>query len=83
MQAALKSICTSFPKGDGAMIPSISKISDLPRDIVKKYKMCGWTNEEILEHWGDAVHFLNTRIRCEQLPGELPMDTIFSCGESH
>ena len=60
------------------MIEDISKISDLPARTVEEYRRYGWTEEEIVENLGAAIHFLNSYLPCGEPNTEIPLSSIFS-----
>jgi DNA-binding MltR family transcriptional regulator len=44
------------------LIKDISKISDLPAETIEEYRQYGWTDEEIVENFNDAINFLNSNL---------------------
>ena len=60
------------------MIQSVSDVSDLPPQILEEYRKKGWSDEEILENFSDAIDFINSRIRCCALDEAVSLAWIFS-----
>ena len=61
------------------MIKGVSKILDLPREVLEQYRKYGWTDEEIVENLDDAINFINSNLDCnEPAQSEIPLLSIFS-----
>jgi hypothetical protein len=60
------------------MIRTISKIIDLPPEVLENYRRIGWTDEETVENLNEAIDFLNSHLWCDNLDEDIPLNAIFS-----
>ncbi|MFZ2445332.1 MAG: hypothetical protein WAW37_03155 [Syntrophobacteraceae bacterium] len=60
------------------MIRPVAALSDLPPEVIEEYRKKGWTDEEIIESFSDAVDFFNSRFWCEDVNEDISLDCIFS-----
>jgi len=60
------------------MIRTISKIVDLPPEVLENYREIGWTDEETLENFNEAIDFLSSHLWCDNINEDIRLDAIFS-----
>jgi hypothetical protein len=60
------------------MTRTITRIADLPPNVLENYRKIGWTDEETVENLNEAIDFLNSHLWCVNLDEDIPLDAIFS-----
>ncbi len=61
------------------MVRSTSHLSDVPSELLEKFRKMGWTDDEILEGLEDAADFLNTQF-FDESRGYMPLRAFFEEG---